>query len=147
MKQIIPYAVAALVVLAAVAATADDSPIAQRKAIMKGIGDATKPVVGMLKGETPFDNATVQKTLATYIDGAKKMPALFPDNSKTGGETAALPKIWEEKAKFEAGFVKFGEDAAAAAAAIKDEATLKANFGKVAGNCKSCHDDYRQKKS
>jgi cytochrome c556 len=99
-----------------------------------------------MKGETPFNNAVVEKALATYIDGAKKLPALFPDNSKTGEETAALPKIWEEKASFEGIYARLGTDATAAAAAIKDEATLKANFGKILGDCKACHDDYRAKK-
>jgi cytochrome c556 len=144
---IIRFAAVAAVALAAVGASADDSPIVQRKAILKGFGDATKPVYAMLKGEAAFDNAVVQKALATYIDGAKKLPALFPDTSKTGDDTAALPKIWEEKAKFEGIFAKLGDDATAAAAAIKDEATFKANFSKVLGDCKACHDDYRQKKS
>lgn len=147
MKQVIRFAVAAVLVLAAAGATADDNPIVQRKAILKGFGEATKPVAGMLKGETPFDNAVVQKALATLSDGAKKLPALFPDNSKTGDDTAALPKIWEDKANFEGIYAKLGADAAAAAAVIKDEATLKANFGKVFGDCKTCHDDYRAKKS
>jgi len=147
MKQIIGFAAAAVLVFTAVGAAADDSPIVERKAIMKGIGDATKPVSGMLKGEAAFDIAVVQKALVSYIEGAKKLPALYPDNSKTGADTGALPKIWEDKANFEGIYVKLGTDAAAAAAAIKDEATFKANIGKVLGNCKACHDDYRAKKS
>ena len=55
----------------------------------------------MLKGEAPYDNAVVQKSLATIADGSKKLPVLFPDTSKTGGDTAALPKIWEDKAAFD----------------------------------------------
>jgi cytochrome c556 len=147
MKPVSRFAAAVILVLVAAVATADDSPIVQRKAILKGFGDATKPVAGMLKGETPFDDAVVHKALATYIDGAKKLPALFPDNSKTGDETEALAKIWEDKAKFEAIYAKLGTDAAAAASAITDAASFKANFGKVLGNCKACHDDYRAKKS
>ena len=147
MKQVFRFAAAAALVFVAAVATADDSPIVQRKTILKGFGDATKPVAGMLKGEVPFDNAAVQKALATYVEGTKKLPALFPDNSKTGDETAALPKIWEDKAKFEGIYSKLGTDAAAAAVAIKDEASFKANIGKVLGNCKACHDDYRAKKS
>jgi cytochrome c556 len=147
MKHVIRFAVAATLGFAAFGAAADESPIAQRKAILKGFGDATKPVAGMTKGETPFDLAVVQKALATYIAGTKKLPALFPDNSKTGEDTAALPKIWEEKANFEGIYAKLGADADAAATAIKDEATFKANIGKVLGDCKACHDNYRAKKS
>ena len=44
------------------------------------------------------------------------MPALFPDDSKTGGDTAALPAIWENKSDFDARFAAFGKDAAAALA-------------------------------
>ncbi len=149
MKQIVGFAAAAVLMFAAMGAVAaaGDSPIVQRKAILKGFGDAAKPVAGMTKGETPFDLAIVQQALATYIDGVKKLPALFPDDSKTGDDTAALPKIWEEKAKFEGIYAKLGQDAAAASAAITDQATFKANIGKVLGNCKSCHDEYRAKKS
>ena len=36
--------------------------------------------------------------------------------------------------------------AKAADAAITDEASFKTNFGKVFGDCKACHDDFRIKK-
>jgi cytochrome c556 len=39
---------------------------------------------------------------------------LFPDDSKTGGDTAALPLIWEKKSEFDAIFVKLGADSTAA---------------------------------
>ncbi len=47
------------------------------------------------------------------------MPALYPDNSKTGGDTAALPKVWETRPASRRGFAKFGADAKAAAAQVK----------------------------
>lgn len=128
-------------------AVAQNDPIAQRRAILKGFGEAAKPIAAMLKGETPFDNATVQKSLATLADGAKQLPALFPVTSKTGGDTAARSNIWDEKPRFEGLYAKLGADATAAAAAIKDEASLKANAGALFGDCKNCHDDYRVKKN
>jgi|UniRef100_Q07M11 cytochrome c556 len=140
-------AILAVAVLATGAAVAQNDPIAQRKDILKGIGDATKPIAAMLKGEAAYDNAVVQKSLTTITDGSKKLPDLFPANSKTGGDTAALPKIWDEKAKFDDLFVKMAVAAAAAQGSIKDEASLKANIRPVLGTCKSCHDDYRAKKS
>jgi cytochrome c556 len=135
------------VVLAATAVTAADDPIKMRKDILKGFGEATKPNAGALKGEAPFNLAAAQAALKTYAEGAKKLPDLFPDNSKTGGDTEALPSIWQNKQKFLDLYAKLGKEAAAAAAAIKDEATFKAEYPKVLGNCKACHDDYRQKKS
>lgn len=143
-KIIVGCALAAAVVSSAYAQSA---AIAKRKDILKGFGDVTKPVAAMLKGEAAYDGAAAQKALAAYAAGSKELKGLFPDDSKTGGDTAALPRIWEEKAKFEGIYDKLAADATAAAGAIKDEASLKANFGKVLGNCKACHDDYRAKKS
>jgi len=137
----------AIAVLATGSAVAQNDSIAQRKAILKGIGEATKPIAAMLKGELPYDNAVVQKSLATIADGSKKLPDLFPASSKEGGDTAALPKIWEEKATFDDIFAKLAVAASAAQGSIKDEASLKANIRNVLGSCKSCHDDYRAKKS
>jgi cytochrome c556 len=141
------FAVAAIV-LAAGIAVADQDPIAARKALMKANGDQAKIGAAMVKGEAPFDLDKVHKMLATFEDAAAKMPSLFPDNSKTGGETAADPKIWENIDDFKARFAKLGTDAKDAAAKITDLDSLKAAFGNIGKNdCGGCHEKYRIKKS
>jgi cytochrome c556 len=50
-------------------------------------------------------------------------------------------------ADFKARFVKFGDDAKAAAGTVKDVDSLKAALGPIGKNdCSSCHDQYRVKK-
>jgi cytochrome c556 len=138
----------AAVALGVCAATAQQDPIAARKALMKANGDEAKIAAAMIKGEQPFDLAAAHKIFATFQDAAAKMPALFPDNSKTGGDTAADPKIWENMADFKAKFAKFGEDAKAADASVKDLDSFKASMGDIGKNdCGGCHQTYRIKKS
>ena len=139
-------AIAALAV-GATSVMAQSDPIATRKATMKKVGEGAAAVGKIAKGEAPFDLATVQAALKTMEDAAKVMPTLFPDKSKTGGDTAALPKVWETKADFDAKWAKLGADASAAAAKIKDEASFKAEFPAVGKNCGGCHESYRAKKS
>src|SRR5579863_6840376 len=86
MKRALGVAVILSMGIGAVAA--DVNAIAQRRALMKSNGDAAKTLAGMLKG-APFDLAAAQASLKTFVDVATKMPALFPDDSKTGGDTAA----------------------------------------------------------
>ena len=149
MKFAKAFAVAAVAVVAlgVTVVAAQQDPIAARKAMMKANGQAAGAIAKMAKGEAPFDLATAQKSFATFGDAAAKMPNLFPDNSKTGGETAALPKIWEDMADFKAKFVKFGADAKAAQASVKDLDSLKAALGVVGKDCGGCHELYRLKKS
>jgi cytochrome c556 len=142
-----PILASAIVGMMATAVLAQSDAIKERQQTMKGVGNATKDPGGMLKGEIPLDLAKVQATLATYSAAAKKMPTLFPADSKTGGETTAAPKIWEDMAGFKAAFAKFDADATKASAEIKDEATFKANFPAVLKNCGGCHETYRIKKS
>ena len=95
----------------------------------------------------PLRSGRCESGAATFADSGAKGPALFPDDSKTGGDTEALPAIWENKADFDARFAKFAKDASAASAAISDEASLKANAPAVFQNCGGCHEKYRAKKS
>src|SRR5215469_9712647 len=110
---------AAAVALAVTAVAAQSDPIAARKALMKGNGDQAKIAAAMVKGEAPFDAAKANTIFATFADAAAKAPALFPDNSKTGGDTAALPAIWENKADFDARLAKLASDSKVAMDATK----------------------------
>lgn len=125
---------------------AQSDPIATRKATMKGVGEANAEVTKIAKGEAPFKLEAVQLALTRMQAAAKAMPGLFPATSKTGGETAALPKIWETTADFNAKWEKFGKDAAEAAGKIKDEATFKASYAEVTKNCGGCHEGYRMRR-
>ena len=129
------------------AVAAQSDPIAARKALMKNVGAMTKTGGQMAKGEAPYDQAKAQEIIVTYIDAAGKAPALFPDNSKTGGDTAALPAIWSNKADFEGKFAKFSAEAKSTQSTVKDLDSFKASFGGLTKNCGGCHETYRQKKS
>lgn len=136
----------AVLVLAAGLAGAQSNPIAARKALMKANGEQAKIGAAIAKGEAPFDTEKVQTIFATFMEAAEKAPALFPDNSKTGGKTEALPAIWKNKSDFEARLAKFGADAKAAQAEVKDLATFKAMWsGLIRKNCTGCHEKYVQK--
>jgi cytochrome c556 len=133
--------------LGATVVLAQQDPIAARKALMKANGQGAGALAKMLKGEAPFDPAVAKKAFASFEDAAAKMPTLFPDNSKIGGETAASPKIWENMADVKARFVKLGNDAKAADASVKDLDSLKAAFSQLGKNCNDCHELYRLKKN
>ena len=125
---------------------AQNDPIATRKDMMKQVGRANAEVSKISKGDAPFKLETVQAALKTIRDASRAMPNLFPDNTKTGGDTAALPKVWETKADFNTRWEKMGKDAAAASAKIVDEASFKTAYNEVTGNCGGCHEGYRMKK-
>jgi cytochrome c556 len=135
----------AVIAIGATSVLAQGDPIAQRKELLKSWGGATREPGLMLRGEAAFDLAKVQTALKLYAQHAKTLPTLFPDSSKTGGDTKALPIIWEKKAEFNAIFAKMDTDATAAQASIKDEASFKAEIGKVLGNCGACHNTFRAK--
>ena len=145
--MIIRILVAAVAVaVGASSVVAQQDAIAARKALMKATGAQTAVAVKMVKGDEPFDLAKAKAVFVAYQDAAAKGPGLFPANAKEGGDTTAAPKIWENKADFDAKFAKFGADAKAAEAKVVDLATLKASFGEVSKNCAGCHNEYRVKK-
>jgi cytochrome c556 len=138
-------AVALALACGVTAVFADTDPIAERRALMKHDGEAAKKMFDMSKGKTPFDLSTVKASLKTLDEGATKSALLFPDTSKTGGGTAALPAIWQNKADFDARFAQFVKDVEAAQAGIVDEATFKQFAPAVFKNCGGCHELYKAK--
>jgi cytochrome c556 len=131
--------VAVLAVGVTVAYAQNLDAIKQRQGVMDTIARAADANFKMMKGQAPFDLSQAQSRLKLYQDEAAKLKGLFPDDSKTGGDTDASPKIWQAKAEFEAAVDKFIAGVKTAASAIKDEATFKAEYRKVAESCGGCH--------
>jgi cytochrome c556 len=145
------FAVVAIA-LGVTAAIAQQDPIAARKALMKANVDQAKIAVAMTKGEAPFDLEKAHKVFATFEDAAAKAPALFPENSidqaTADDPYSASPDIWQNLEDFKARFAKFGADAKAADASVKDLESFKAAFANIGKNdCGGCHEKYRLKKS
>src|SRR5215472_454697 len=136
--------VVAMLALGATALVAQSDPIAARKSLMKANGDQSKLATDMLEAKQPFSLDAAKKVFATFAEAGEKAPALFPDSSKAGGDTAALPTIWENKADFTARLAKFASDAKAA---TKDFDSFKIQITEVRKNCGGCHQTYRKKTS
>jgi cytochrome c556 len=129
------------------AVTAQSDPIAARQALMKNNGRQGKIGSDMIRGKIPFDLAKAQEMFAAFLNAANKMPNLFPENSKTGGDTNAAPEIWLHMDDFKARFAKLAADAKAAQESVTDLDSFKAAYRNVGQNCDSCHERYRVKKS
>jgi cytochrome c556 len=118
--------------------------IAQRKELMKQVGGATKTSTEMIKGEKPYDAKAAETAATTIAQNWPQFVKLFPENAKTGGETTAAPKIWEDTKDFEAkGAVMAKAAQEAAKSAANGAEAFKTSFGEVTKNCKGCHEAYR----
>ena len=85
----------------------------------------------MVKGEKPYDQADVDAALAQFEDTAKKLPTLFPESTKglkPDGDFYASPKIWEDKAGFDAKLASFAKAVSEAKAKIKDARQPEGDF-------------------
>jgi len=126
------------------AVVAQTDPIATRKALMKKNNEHDRNLRQMVRGEAPLDVTKVNEAFAQWGDTARQLPNLFPDNSKTGQDTRALPKIWETRSDFEAKIAAFGK----AVADNKDKAKtldeLKVAYADVNKACDNCHESYRR---
>jgi cytochrome c556 len=135
---------AAFLVLGIGAVIAQSDPIATRMALMKENQSNAEIVVRMIRGQAPFDAAKVEAAFAQWTDTAQKLPALFPDNSKSGQKTRAAPKIWTAKADFDAKAAEFGKVVTENRDRAKGSVDgLRAAIPAVGNACDACHKDYR----
>ena len=74
----------------------------------------------------------------------KVLLGLFPENSKEGFKTEALPIIWEKKNEFNTLMTKSSTDMIKLASIIESSKDVKGSLGKFMwANCKACHSKYR----
>ena len=77
-------------------------------------------------------------------DNYKKLLDYFPENTKEGFKTEALPSIWENKDEFNALMQKASDDMLKLAKAIDTADDLGSIQKKLMwSNCSACHDRFR----
>jgi cytochrome c556 len=146
MKLRIALLLAASTLLASVSAQAQfakpEDAIKYRQSALSVMGAHTGRLGAMVNGRVPFD-AKVAQDNADIIATMAKLPWQGFGAGTEGGKAKA--NIWSDGAKFKSGSDKLAVDATALAAAAKSGNLdqIKAAFGAYAGNCKTCHDEYR----
>jgi len=77
-------------------------------------------------------------------DNYKKLLDYFPENTKEGFKTEALPSIWENKDEFNALMQKASDDILKLAKAIDTADDLRAIQKELMwNNCSTCHNRFR----
>ena len=115
--------------------------IKARKALFsKNYSTAKKVQTLSSKGE--FEKA--KSLMIEMSENYKTLIEYFPDNTKEGFKTEALPSIWENKDEFNDLMKKSSNDMIKLASIIENTDDVKASFGKLMwGNCKACHSKFR----
>lgn len=140
-------AVAALCLIGATAVVSAENQHDNREAAMKKIGGAMGGLAAIAKGEKDYDAEVVKTSLTTIKETITVFPTYFPPGSEKDDEVAS-PKIWENKADFEAKAAQLGKDADTLLAQLPaDKAAVGAAMGTLGKNCGACHEAYRLKKN
>lgn len=128
------------------AAGSADDMINARQAEMKANMKAVKVLVSVLKGETPYDAATVRGAVKIMTDARAEGEAQDVWNvaSQNGAtvKSEAKPEVWSDAAGFAEAWTKF-DSAVASVSSTTDEASFKAAFPALGGACKGCHETFR----
>ena len=146
MKRVLVVGGALLLGMGAVWAQQDS--VKEVQSLMKGNGKNAGAMSAMVKGDKPYDQATVNSALAQFEDTAKKLPNLFPASAKgvkLDGDYSPSPKVWEDKAGFDAKVASFAKVVGEAKSKIKDLDSLKATLPAIGKECGGCHETYRVK--
>jgi len=130
------------------AVMAQQDLINQDQTVMKSNGRNAGILAAMVKGEKPYDQAAVDAALTQLDETARKLPTMFPESVKglkAEGDYSASPKIWEDKAGFDAHIATFAKAVTDAKASVKDLDTLKVSLPVIGKSCGGCHETYRLK--
>ena len=119
-----------------------ESIIKDRKALFSKNYKTAKKVQS-LSASGDFDEA--KELMIQMSKNYEVLLGLFPENSKDGFKTGALPIIWEEKDSFNALMQKSSNDMVKLTSVIETTDDVRGTIGKLMwGNCKACHNKYRE---
>ena len=115
--------------------------IKERKSIFSKNYKTAKRVQG-LASNGDIDEA--KKLMIEMSDNYKRLLDLFPENSKEGFGTEALPSIWENKDEFSLLMTKASNNMIELTSVVDEAEDMKATLGKYMwSSCKSCHSRFR----
>ena len=103
---------------------------------------STAKRVQALASKDEFEKA---KTLMIEMsENYKTLIEYFPENTKEGFKTEALPIIWENKDEFNALMTKSSNDMIQLTKIIENSDDVRSTLGKFMwANCKACHSKFR----
>ena len=112
-----------------------------RKAIFsKNYSTAKKVQTFASKGD--FERA--KSLMLEMSENYKNLLEYFPENSKEGFKTEALPAIWENKDEFNNLMTKSSNDMIKLTKIIDTTDDIRGTLGKMMwANCKACHSKFR----
>ena len=114
-----------------------------RKAIFSENYQTAKKISILLKSKKIEEAKPLMKKMS---DNYKKLLNYFPENSKEGFKTEALPSIWENKDEFNALMQKASSDMIQLTKAIDTAEDLGVIQKKLMwSNCSACHKKFRMK--
>ena len=113
-----------------------------RKALFsKNYSTAKKVQTFASKGD--FDKA--KKLMIEMSENYKSLIEYFPENTKEGFKTEALPIIWEDKENFNNLMSKASLDMIELTKVIEDSSDIRGTLTQLMwSNCKACHSKYRK---
>jgi len=143
MKKIKIFLVAISLIITpfSIGAQSVEDIIKGRKALFSENYQNAKRISILLKsGKIDEAKPLMEKISKNYI----KLLDYFPENTKEGFKTEALPSIWENKKEFNDLMKKASDDIIKLAEAIDTAEDLKAIQKKLMwSNCSACHSKFR----
>ena len=116
--------------------------IKSRKALLSKNYSTAKRVQS-LSSKGDFEKAI--NLMVEMSENYNVLLGLFPENSKEGFKTEALPTIWEEKDQFSSLMKKASEDMITLSLLIEDTDDVRGSIQQLMwSNCKACHSKYRE---
>ena len=122
---------------------ATEETIKARKAMFKQNYSYAKKMSAAIKKD---DKETISDLAIKMSENYKKLIDYFPDDSKDGFKTEALPSIWEKKEEFNALMMKAANEANDFSMMVNNlmgDELKDLQKKMIWSQCKSCHDKFR----
>jgi cytochrome c556 len=120
-----------------------EETIKARKAMFKQNYSYAKKMSVAIKKD---DKETISDLAIKMSENYKKLIDYFPDDSKDGFKTEALPSIWEKKEEFNALMMKAANEANDFSMMVNNlmgDELKDLQKKMIWSQCKSCHDKFR----